>query len=316
MGYIFSLLLSSFFTFVELNCENMFDTLHDSLKSDQEFLPESRHHWTRTRYWSKLNKISKEIIALGENGSTWQLPSLVVLCEVENDTVMRDLTQRSLLRNANYRYFITHSPDQRGIDVALLYDPFIFRPLSHYSLRVPKLENMRPTRDILYVNGIVGSNDTIHIFAIHSPSRAGGERSSRPYRLQVARRLALSVDSIYAENESAQIIIAGDFNDYTNSPAMDSIYIHRLRDISSNAIGANGVKGTYRYHGVWGSLDHILCSLSMLDKVDTCYIGGMDFLLEEDTRYGGVHPKRNYQGPIYKDGYSDHLPLVARIRYD
>ncbi len=53
-----SLLLSSFFTFVELNCENLFDTVHDSLKNDTEFLPESDYHWTRTRYWKKINHLS------------------------------------------------------------------------------------------------------------------------------------------------------------------------------------------------------------------------------------------------------------------
>src|SRR5574344_1305748 len=122
--------LAGFLTFVELNCENLFDTQHDSLKEDVEFTPDGSYHWTSTRYWRKLNNIGKEILALGECDTLcehpWQLPSLVVLCEVENDTVMRDLTQMSLLRNARYRYLMTHSPDVRRIDVALMYDPFIF----------------------------------------------------------------------------------------------------------------------------------------------------------------------------------------------
>ena len=126
---ILSLLLTSLFTLVELNCENLFDCQHDSLKQDYEFLPTSDHHWTRTRYWRKLNRIGQEIIACGEMDSTWMLPDLVALCEVENDTVMRDLTKRSLLRKARYEYLMTHSPDVRGIDVALLYSPFSFRPI-------------------------------------------------------------------------------------------------------------------------------------------------------------------------------------------
>ena len=48
-------------------------------------------------------------------------PALVALCEVENDSVLRDLTRYSVLREAGYRYVITHSPDERGINVALLY---------------------------------------------------------------------------------------------------------------------------------------------------------------------------------------------------
>ena len=132
----FSMLLISVFTFVELNCENLFDCRHDSLKNDTEFLPEGSYHWTPYRYWRKLDRIGQTIIACGEdrcgenlkdkekeNGSgwNWKLPDLVALCEVENDSVLRDLTKRSLLRNASYEYVMTQSDDERGIDVALLY---------------------------------------------------------------------------------------------------------------------------------------------------------------------------------------------------
>ena len=55
-----ALLLSSLLTFVELNCENLFDTRHDSLKNDMEFTPEGSYHWTRTRYWRKLNNLAKK----------------------------------------------------------------------------------------------------------------------------------------------------------------------------------------------------------------------------------------------------------------
>lgn len=209
-----SLLLSSFFTFVELNCENLFDTVHDSLKNDTEFLPESDYHWTRTRYWKKINHLSQEIIALGElaipyyiyNGSLsqskknqlqgkgrqnqWHLPDLVALCEVENDSAMIALTKRSLLRKAGYEYVMTSSPDERGIDVALMYQPFSFRLLHHHAIRIKRLPETRPTRDILYAKGILMGKDTLHVFVVHAPSRRGGEAASRPYRLQVASQLS------------------------------------------------------------------------------------------------------------------------------
>lgn len=125
-----ALLLSSLLTFVELNCENLFDTRHDSLKNDMEFTPEGSYHWTRTRYWRKLNNLAKELVALGEKGNKeWEIPDLVAMCEVENDTVMTDLTKRSLLRLAGYEYLMTSSPDERGIDVALMYLPSSFCPL-------------------------------------------------------------------------------------------------------------------------------------------------------------------------------------------
>ena len=52
-------------------------------------------------------------------------------CEVENDTVLRDLTRRSPLKELSYRYVMTHSPDLSGIDVALLYQRDLFLSLIH-----------------------------------------------------------------------------------------------------------------------------------------------------------------------------------------
>ena len=116
-------------TFVELNCENLFDCRHDSLKQDQEFLPDGAHHWTKKRYWTKQNNIAREILSCAD-----ELPDLVALIEVENDSVVRDLTRRSLLRNAGYHYLMTESPDVRGLDVALLYQPASLRPLCFESI--------------------------------------------------------------------------------------------------------------------------------------------------------------------------------------
>lgn len=97
-------------TVVELNVENLFDTHHDSLKRDEDFLPEGRYRWTPSRYWRKLNRLGQTIIACGTDTTRWELPDLVALCEVENDTVLHDLTRRSLLRRAGYEYVMTDSP--------------------------------------------------------------------------------------------------------------------------------------------------------------------------------------------------------------
>ncbi len=307
----FILLLSSFLTLVELNCENLFDTQHDSLKNDYQFTPESNYHWTRTRYWRKINHIGQEIIAMGE-----EIPDMVALCEVENDSVMRDLTKRSLLRNAHYQYIMTDSPDQRGIDVAFMYNPLSFQLTCYDFIGIKPIPGMKPTRDILYVKGNIQGNQTLHIFVVHAPSRSGGEKASRPYRLLIQEYLAHSVDSIYAQEDSANIIITGDFNDYYNSPALKQLYTHHLTNISSEAKGRHGAKGTYRFRGEWGSLDQIITSNKMADKVNECFIGDEEFLLEEDTKYGGVKPRRCYLGPKYQNGFSDHLPLVVRFRIE
>lgn len=322
-----SLLLISLFTFVELNCENLFDCQHDSLKNDIEFLPGGAYHWTRTRYWQKLDRIGQTILSCGEqqvtnrlseggvnNGKSWQLPDMVALCEVENDSVLHDLTRRSLLRNACYEYVMTNSPDERGIDVALMYSPYSFRLIGSHSVRVNPIKGMRPTRDILYASGVTASGDTLHVIVAHLPSRRGGEKYSRPFRMAAARQVAAVVDSIYNNvSVEAKIIVAGDFNDYSNSESLQLLRSKRMVEVSQGAKGRNGAEGTYRYQGQWGSLDHILASRNLADGLIECYINDAEFLIEHDEKYGGVKPHRNYIGLRYNNGFSDHLPLVARF---
>ena len=303
-----TLILSSLLTFMELNCENLFDTRHDSLKNDQEFLPDGSYKWTPYRYWAKLNHLGQEIVAQSD-----PVPDFVAMCEVENDSVMFDLTKRSLLRNAGYEYVMTSSPDERGIDVALLYQPASFALLHSHSIRIKPLPDTRPTRDILYASGLLITGDTLHIFVVHAPSRRGGEQASRPYRLLVASQLAEAVDSVYAISRDAKIIIAGDFNDYADSPALQYLYEHHLINISSDAQGSHGAKATYRWHGEWRSLDQILCSPSLAARKQSSVIGDLPFLLEDDEKYGGEKPYRTYLGPRYLGGYSDHLPLVVQF---
>ena len=303
-----TLILSSFLTFMELNCENLFDTRHDSLKNDLEFLPDGSYKWMPYRYWAKLNHLGQEIVALSN-----PIPDFVAMCEVENDSVMFDLTRRSLLRNAGYEYVMTSSPDERGIDVALLYQPASFALLHSHSIRIKPLPDTRPTRDILYASGLIITGDTLHVFVVHAPSRRGGEQASRPYRLHVASQLAEAVDSVYAISRDAKIIIAGDFNDYADSPALQYLYEHHLINISADAQGSHGAKATYRWHGEWRSLDQILCSPSLAARKQSSVIGDLPFLLEDDEKYGGKKPYRTYLGPRYLGGYSDHLPLVVQF---
>ena len=308
------ILLISLFTFVELNCENLFDCQHDSLKNDTEFLPDGAYHWTRTRYWQKLDRIGQTILSCGVKKQSWQLPDMVALCEVENDSVLHDLTRRSLLRNARYDYVMTNSPDERGIDVALMYSPYSFRLIGSHSVRVKPIKGMRPTRDILYASGVIASGDTLHVIVAHLPSRRGGEKFSRPFRMAAARQVADVIDSIYNNvSAEAKIIVAGDFNDYSNSESLQLLRSKRMVEVSQGAKGRNGAEGTYRYQGQWGSLDHILTSRNLADSLTECFVNDAEFLIEHDEKYGGVKPHRNYIGPRYNNGFSDHLPLVARF---
>ena len=310
-----ALLLASIFTLVELNCENLFDYTHDEGKNDHEFLPDATRHWDKGKYWKKLNNTARTLLSCGGEGAAWALPDLLALTEVENDSVMHDLTRRSLLRNAGYEYVMTHSDDERGIDVALVYSPFTFKLLRHHSLRVTPVEGRHATRDILYAGGLLPTGDTLHVMVVHAPSRVDGERATRPYRLKTAERILMAADSIRSINAEALIVVAGDFNDHAADSALTLLARHGLYNVSATAQGNNGAKGTYKHRGRWGSLDHILVSSSLRQRLVDCHVHDAPFLTEEDEKYGGIQPRRTYVGRRYHAGYSDHLPLVAKWQW-
>lgn len=318
------------FYVMSYNVENLFNCRHDSLKDDYEFLPDATRHWTPYRYWKKLDNIARVIRAVGG----WELPALVALCEVENDSVLFDLTCRSILRKSTYRYLITNSEDERGIDVALLYQRELFKPLQTRHIRIKKpRKDSRPTRDILHVTGKILSMDTLDVLVAHLPSRTGGAKQSDAYRQMAAEQIRAITDSLAQVRERAQIIVMGDFNDYPNSrliqetlgaekPPMTSTQAdsRKLYHLLAEQAETQRHQGSYKYKGVWQWLDHILVNGNLL-KEDTPFhlseaqagVFAPPFLLTEDLQFGGVKPLRTYHGMKYQDGYSDHLPVYARF---
>ena len=305
------------------NTENLFDCKHDSLKNDTDFLPTSLKRWNSYKYWQKLKALSKGIIATGQ----WNPPSLVGLCEVENDSVLFDLTQRTPLRNLGYKYLITNSKDFRGIDVALLYQPEFFRLITHRAISVGLLPvGHRPSRDLLHVTGKVWSGDTLDIFVVHLPSRYGGQKHSEPNRIHVAQILKNHVDTLWHTRTNPLVLIMGDFNDY---PSNNSIYTtlgakepslpyqaQQLYNLVARKRKKNW--GTYKFKAHWGVLDQFIVSGNLLDSLSNCYtseettqIITYPFLLIEDKKFGGYKPFRTYNGMKYQGGYSDHLPVLS-----
>lgn len=321
------------FRVVSYNVENLFDCRHDTLKNDYEFLPDGIRHWNYTKYKKKLDAIARVITAVGG----WTPPALVALCEVENDSVLRDLTQRSVLREAGYRYVMTDSPDQRGIDVALLYQRDMFKLLGHQNipiLNTSKQKGFRPTRDILHVTGLLLNKDTLDILVTHLPSRSGGAKESEPYRLLVARQLKSTADSICLHRHHPQILIMGDFNDYPDNKSVREVMAAKAPPQDINTLQPQSLYhllarksatrkhfGSYKYQGEWGLLDHIIVSGTLLQPAAGLYtnedkagIFCLPFLLTEDKKYGGKQPFRTFYGMKYQAGYSDHLPVWAEFR--
>ena len=311
-------------TIMFYNSENLFDPDDDPLKDDDAFTPQGDYHWMRSRYWDKLDAVSKVIVAADDE----QAPALVGLCEVENDTVLRDLTARSALREVGYRYVMTDSPDRRGIDVALLYRRSFFRLLGQESLQV----NLRPygggaTRDILHVTGVLENHDTIDVYVCHWPSRYNGTEQSEPLRMCAARRVKESIDSIFSVRRKPYIIIMGDLNEGPDDAAVRDGLKAQPYYKGTDAADRELVtlmdpmeKGSYKYDGDWDKYDQFVVSASFTNGLGCTELLGADimdlpFLLTDDNNYAGVKPLRTYNGRRYQGGYSDHLPVKMRIGF-
>lgn len=308
------------------NVENLFDTQRDSLKQDEEFQPNSLRNWHRGRYRKKLADVSRVITAMGG----WDAPALVGLCEVENARVMDDLTRYAPLRAQQYKYVMTESADLRGIDVALLYQPHLFKLVSYACLRPDLGKRERPTRDVLHVTGLTPRLDTLDIFVAHFPSRSGGAKVSEPRRLSVAGLLKAATDSLIRVRKEPRILIMGDFNDHPNNKSVAGVLQAqppdgrheqaKLYHLLSGKSHARRLKvyGSYKYQGEWELLDHIIVSGLLLDRAAGFHTGEdksgifvLPFLLTDDERFGGKQPFRTYNGMRYQGGYSDHLPVYA-----
>lgn len=312
------------FCLLEYNVENCFDTIHTEGKDDSQFLPDGEYRWNSSRYWHKLSDLSRVIFDVGG----LQPIDVIALCEVESDSVLHDLTRRTRLAALGYEYVITHSPDVRGVNVALLYQPLTFRLVSHSSCSVPyNTEKERPTRDILLCTGVLPTGDTLDVVAVHFPSRRGGERASRPYRMRAAKVVRHITDSLKSVRLHPYIAVMGDCNDTPSDASLRHIAKGGFVNLSASAVAINGfagplrawrsITGTYYFQQEWSRIDNILLSKPAVDHFFIplpAQIFAPDYLLEND-KDGFPVPFRTYRGPGYHGGVSDHLPLYLDIFY-
>ena len=284
-------------TIISYNVENLFDYEHDTLKNDYSFLPDGDHHWTYRKYQTKLDRIAQVVV----NISAWESAALVGLCEVENARCLRDLCYR--LKCFHYKFVHYESADERGVDVALLYDSTKVNILKSIPLHI----NLQgdPTRDILYVNALTNNTDTLHTFVCHLPSKLGGSAATDWKRNAAKKVIQKQIDSIINLHPQAKIIVMGDMN---NTPIQDLQGLDNMM-ITLEKSGC----GTHKYQGIWSCLDQFYISSTLVPYAQTT-IFSPEWLLEVDSKYLEYQPKRTYVGFQYQGGYSDHLPIVLKIK--
>ena len=304
------------------NVENLFDTENDSLIFDDDRTPDGKDHWTIERYQNKVANISKVISEIGLE-ITGTSPDIIGLCEVENKKVVEDLIHHKNLNDKNYGIIHFDSPDERGIDVALLYKKSVFIPSSFQSHRLLLFndEGFRDySRDQLVVNGFL-DNEEIHFIVNHWPSRSGGEARSRPNRIAAAKLNERIIDSILRLNADSKIISMGDFNDDPTNDSFKKVLKTngKIKNIEAGSLFNPMEKlfrkgiGSLAYRDKWNLFDQLYFTSNLISKDKETYgfwkaaIYKPSYLLNPKGRYKG-YPLRTYAGGSYVGGYSDHFP--------
>lgn len=270
--------------------------------------------------------MAKVIADIGSD-VTGMPPAVIGVCEIENFKVLQDVVNDKRL--APYDYGIIHynSPDARSIDVALLYQKRVFRPSysEAHELEIFDTENRskrKYSRDQLHVKGKL-DGEVMHFIVNHWPSRSGGEKRSRPYRVEAARLTKKLKDSVQTQNPYAKIMIMGDFND---GPYNESIKKVLQAKKSSEDLGLNGLYnpfeklhkkgvGTIAWRDTWDVFDMIMVTKPLTNREDftnyTLYqanIFNPYYLQNPKGRYKG-YPYRAFADGGFTGGYSDHFPV-------
>jgi hypothetical protein len=303
------------------NIENLYDTIDSPDTDDAEWLPTAPKQWGSQRYLRKVDKMGQVIDAMGKDLGGL---GLIGLAEVENRTVLEELVRSKPLAARKMGIVHHDSPDRRGVDVAMLYDPARFTVLHDRSYRlVNPADSSFRTRDQLVVTG-VADGDTLSVIVGHWPSRRGGEAKSRPNRILAAELGRHIIDSLMAAHPNGRVAYMGDLNDdpvdvsvkkFLNTTgvkaeATGKRFYDPMVDLFNKGIGSLAWKDS------WNLFDQIILSPNAVTGAGGRYryygtrVFNEPFLRQTEGNFEG-YPHRTYVGDQYTDGWSDHFPVFV-----
>ncbi len=301
------------------NLENLFDIKNDHQTNDNDFLPISTKKWTHKRYQNKLRKLGFAISNIGFK-ETDKHPAIIGLAEVENDAVIKDLIASKHLSECHYSFVHYDSLDERGIDVALLYDTTCFK-VTHsetFSVQLYNEEGLPDyTRDILLVTGLL-EEEEIHVIVNHWSSRREGANETEAKRLAASNKVIDIINTLKSENANSKIIVIGDFND---DPTNESIqHLIKNQDLFNPMLSLFSYsRGSTSHDYKWNLFDQMMFTKNFFETTPNTFsyveanIFDDDFLKLFNGKYKGK-PFRTYIGKKYQGGYSDHFPVYATLQ--
>ncbi|MFZ1705753.1 MAG: endonuclease/exonuclease/phosphatase family protein [Saprospiraceae bacterium] len=308
------------------NLENLFDTENDTLIEDEEFLPTGKKSWTLDKYQEKSKNMADVISKIATDYIPAGL-SILGVSEIENRKVLEDLVKQPSLISRNYQIVHLDSPDFRGIDVGLLYNPVHFTVMDYKPIPLINIENGKRkfTRDILYVKGILDQTDTLHILVNHWPSRSGGEKQTAAYRNNGGKVCRQVYDSLLLIHKNVHFIVMGDLNDNPDNESITSFLrakankktmenkdlFNPYHDLYRRGLGSNA------YRDTWSLFDQIIISDDLMNnakgyKFLKAQVFNKEFLTTPSGKYKG-YPFRTFDFDNYQGGYSDHFPAYIYL---
>lgn len=304
------------------NIDNLYDDIDDTDHDDQDFTPNGQYQWTSERYHQKLENMAKVISQLA-NGNA---PDVLGVCELESAKALEDLINSGDLKG---QYSMVHydSPDERGVDVALIYKSDKFKMLHSEKVPVVLTKDLNDrTRDQLFVKAVVlASSDTICFYVCHFPSRREGKDESEINRVDAAKTCRNFINS-HVEMLKENLIIMGDFND----EPWDKSIVEGLQAFNVNKKGeadllnlmwdfkSNG-RGSYNYKGHMNCLDQLMITRPLIDGKHLDYVPKSVNIMDaswltQTGKYAGF-PLRTFGGNKWLNGYSDHYPVYMELQF-
>ena len=311
------------------NLENLFDTINDPLKYD-EASPIMEMKSNRSEvYKQKVKNMARVIANIGADKAN-NSPAVIGVCEIENRDVLEDLVNEPLLLGKDYGIIHYDGPDARSIDVALLYQKALFKPIessSHELLIYDDVTRERVyTRDQLLVSGKL-EGDLIHIIVNHWPSRSGGEARSRSKRVGAAKLNKRIIDSLQSIDPYAKIFTMGDLND---DPTNDSVKEVLKAKKEKDEVPFKGIYnpyekmftekgwGTTAYRDALSLFDQIMMTKPLLEDDYSSFrfwkagIYNPSYMFNKRGRYKG-YPLRSFADGGFTNGFSDHFPVYVYL---
>lgn len=307
------------------NLENLFDTIpNNPLGRDEEFTPGGQRKWDGNKYWHKIDNLAGCIAAMTTK-TTPSGPAVIGVSEIENRSVLDDLVRAQPLKKWMLQVVHHDSPDRRGVDVGLLYNPRQFKVLdvTNHTLVVDGKPEFR-TRDQMCVTGLLGG-DTISFIVNHWPSRLGSQQQSSYLREAAAALSKHIADSLWALRPNQGVVVMGDLND----DPMDASCARVLGAAKKpGGVAPHGFYnpwweildkgiGTLAYKSQWNLFDQIIVSGTLLEHNQTpgarrakfwkAKVNNFDFLKDNDGKRQG-YPLRTFSAGVWLNGYSDHFP--------